>query len=177
MRAQEIRVAAAILIVCILGFAHSYAAAAQVQERTYVWFGELVAFDESSNSATVKARIPDYVAKYVDRFKSGDRVLVVWDMIGKKQADRVLAIWKYDDVKDPKGANTGYVLPVEFVSADVEQRTVTFKARVSGKTSAALKSAQPGQWLKVTAPMDQPSQDAVITSIDLTAKPQETAAN
>jgi hypothetical protein len=144
------------------------------QQRSYVWFGEIAGLEDATRTATVSARIPPYVVKYVDRFKAGDRLVLVWNMIGKKEATQVLALWRYDEVKDSKGGNTGYVIPVEFVSADAQAQTVTFKVRVPESAIATLKSAKPGQTIKVTAPMDQPSQDATLTSIELAARPADT---
>jgi hypothetical protein len=170
MKPVAVRIASVLVFAVLLGAVG--AARAADPQRSYVWFGEFVSLDEAAKTATMKAPIPEHVAKYVDRFKAGDRLVVVWDMIGKTQATTVLALWKYDDVKDSKGGNAGFVLPVEFVSADVQNRTVTFVAKVPDRAVSSLKSAPAGQWIKVTAPMDQPSQDATITSIDTAERPQ-----
>jgi hypothetical protein len=54
--------------------------------RTYVWIGELAAADPGAKTIIVKALIPEHVAKSVNRFKPGDRVMLVWDMIPRMEA-------------------------------------------------------------------------------------------
>lgn len=171
MRSQVARVASVLLVVCSVGWAQAQTTKGPVVRRSYVWLGELVALNESAKTATVKSPIPSNVATYVGRFKPGDRLVLVWDMIGKTQADRVLALWNYDDVKDAKGGNTGFLLPIEFVAADAQALTVTFNTRVPDATVPTLKAARSGQWIKVDAPMEQPSQDATITSIQVADRP------
>lgn len=167
MRKEMIRTALVIPVVCILTAAGAHAAQAPstAQKRTYVWFGELAGVNEAARTVIVKAQIPDHVVKYVDRFKMGDRVMLVWNMIGKKQAQTVIALW------DMKGVSSGYVLPIEFVSADTQGKTITFNMRVPEKNLAVLKGAKPGQWIRVTSPTDQPGPDAAITSIEFSEKP------
>ena len=172
MRSHVARTASVLLVVCSVGWLQAQTAKTPIDRRSYVWFGELVALNEGAKTATIKSPIPSNVANYVDRFKTGDRLVLVWDMIGKKQADQVLALWKYDDVKDARGGNTGFVLPIEFVSADAKSHTVTFNTRVPDAAVSALKAARPGQWIRVDAPMDQPSQEAAITSIQVAERPQ-----
>ena len=50
-------------------------------ERTYKWVAEFVAVDPTAKMMTVKVRIPEYVSKYVDRFKPGDHVTLIWNML------------------------------------------------------------------------------------------------
>jgi hypothetical protein len=66
----------------------------------YVWLGELVSLNETARTATVKAQIPDYVAQYVDRFKTGDRLVLVWNMItfNARVPDGVLSTLKSANV-------------------------------------------------------------------------------
>ena len=144
--------------------------AAPLKDRSYIWYGELVAVDEQTRTATVKAHIPPHVEKYVDRFKAGDRLVLVWDMIGKTEAQRALALWNQEE---NASGNTGYVLPIEFVSADAPSHTVTFYLRVPKTALQPLRSVGPGKWIKVTTPMIQPSQDATVTSVEQAAPPRE----
>jgi hypothetical protein len=67
--------------------------------------------------ATFKAQIAEHVAKYAKRFEPGDHLVLVWDMIRKTQADTVLALWSADELKSA-ALRTGYIVPIEFVSAD-----------------------------------------------------------
>ena len=144
--------------------------AAPLKDRSYIWYGQLIAVDEQTRIATIKAHIPAHVEKYVDRFKAGDRLVLVWDMIGKTAAQRALALWNQEA---NTSGNSGYVLPIEFVSADVPSHTVTFYLRVPKTALERLRSVKPGEWIKVTTPMIQPSQDATMTSIEQAAPPRE----
>lgn len=145
-------------------------AAAPLKDRSYIWYGQLIAVDEQTRTATIKAHIPAHVEKYLDRFKAGDRLVLVWDMVGKTEAQRALALWKQEE---NTSGNTGYVLPIEFVSADAPSHTVTFYLRVPTTALQPLRSIEPGKWIKVTTPMIQPSQDATMTSIEQAAPPRE----
>src|SRR5262245_23120369 len=48
---------------------------------SYQWIAELATSDPAAKTVTVKIKIPDYVAKYLDRFKPDDQIVLVWDMI------------------------------------------------------------------------------------------------
>lgn len=49
--------------------------------KTYDWLAEFVSADASAKTITVKARIPDYVTKYINDFKPGARVLLLWNVL------------------------------------------------------------------------------------------------
>ena len=55
--------------------------ATPLAQRTYSWIAELVATDTTAKTITVKARIPEYIAKYTDRFKPGDHITLIWNML------------------------------------------------------------------------------------------------
>lgn len=52
-----------------------------IAQRTYSWIAELVATETTAKTITVKARIPEYIAKYTDRFKPGDHLTLIWNML------------------------------------------------------------------------------------------------
>lgn len=200
----EVMSTAAIVFSGLLLFASAEAAAPP--PRTYAWLGELVAADSSAAVITVKVRIPEHVAKYTDRFKAGDRVVVVWDMIEhapasepkpaaqpaadakgisdpakqprpsvalKTESDAVLMMDTYDASKTTK-LDMGYILPAEFVATD--SKTVTLKVRVPAARVEDLKSVAPGKRIRATTSMDQPSDVAAITSINMVDPPAEPTA-
>jgi hypothetical protein len=137
--------------------------------RTYVWHGELVSLDPSTRTMTVKARIKDAVAGYVSQFKAGEKIMVIWDLLGTLEGDTVLYVAKYDVMKGSK-VDTGYILPAEFMSADTGTKTLTFKVQASDSVMQGLKSVQPGQWVKVTTPMNQPAETATLGSVASSAE-------
>jgi len=169
-----IRTASPVLVICVLGFATIRAQTAAVPQHSYVWYGEFVSLDAAGN-ATVKAQMRDHVGMYVGRFKPGDELLLVWDMSGKTpRADHVMALWEYDN--NAKAQPAGYILPIRFVSADVPSKTITFSAHVPTSAMSVLKSITPGQTLEATAPVDQPSREAMITAIKAADGSQGAAA-
>jgi hypothetical protein len=54
--------------------------------KTYSWVAELVAADPTAKTITIKAQIPEYVSKYTNRFKPGDKVTLVWNMLPPRPA-------------------------------------------------------------------------------------------
>jgi len=63
------------------GHPHAPFQARPLAQRTYSWIAELVATDTTAKTITVKARIPEYIAKYTDRFKPGDHITLIWNML------------------------------------------------------------------------------------------------
>jgi len=149
-----VRTALIFLVAGVLGLAPVQAAqTAAAQPKSYAWHGELVTLDDASRTATIKAPIREHVGRYVNRFKPGDSLILLWDMGGKApRADHVQALWEYD--AKAAAQPVGYVLPIKFVSADVPSLTLTFSTQVPATELAKLKSAGPGQMVEVTAPID-----------------------
>ena len=139
--------------------------------RTYVWQAELVSFDSASKTMTAKAAVNEAVVKYLDRFKPGQRVVLIWTADNSKpETGPVRYIENYDAMKSAN-VNQGYMLPAEFVAGDTSARTVTFKAGVPDAAAQALTAAPPGRSISVTSPMAQPSEAGIITSVALPDRP------
>jgi len=147
-------------------------AASSGAKRTYVWFAELVSFDTAAKTMTARAPVIEAVAKYLDRFKPGQHIVVVWSADNTKpETGPVRYIETYETMKG-SNINQGYILPVEFVAADAAARTITFKATVPEAAIQTLTAIQPGRSIGVTTPMSQPSEAAVIASIAASDRPQ-----
>ena len=160
MKRNAILLGSALVALCVVGLASINVTTAP-DNRTYVWYGELVSLDQSTRTMTVKASVRDAVTGYVGQFKAGDKTVMVWDLLLTLEADTVLYVAKYDVMKAAK-VDVGYILPAEFVSADAAGKTITFKTQAPD----SLKAARPGQWLKVTTPMSQPADTAALTSAE-----------
>lgn len=146
-------------------------AAAPGATRTYVWVGELVSFDSAAKAMIVKAALSDAVTRYLDRFKPGQRVMLVWTADNTKpETGPVRYIEAYDTMKS-SGVDQGFIVPVEFVSGDATGRTVTFRVTTSDAMAQAVSSIAPGRPIRVTTPMRQPSETANITAIEASAAP------
>jgi len=121
---------------------------------------------------TAKAAVNEAVAKYLDRFKPGQHIVLVWTADNTKpDTGPVRYIEAYETIK-AANVNQGYMLPAEFVAADSTARTVTFKATVPETAIQTLTAIQPGRSMSVTTPMSQPSETATITSIAASDRPQ-----
>jgi hypothetical protein len=137
-------------------------------KRSYVWFGEMVTYDEKSSTVTVKAPYREHINRYVVGFRPGDRLLLIWATPRPGETDVVTYLGRHEANADVRH---GYVLPVEFVSADTTARELTFSVAVPSKALKALKAIPSGGWMKVTTPFDQPNATAAITAVEASGEP------
>ena len=115
---------------------------------TYQWSGELVSFDSTANTATVKARIVDQdAAAEVKKFKVSDRVLLQWSGYDA-YADAIRRVMPYTETRNP---NDRFLLPVELASNETPSQYLTFRLRMPAASAVALKSVKPGEWITVTS--------------------------
>jgi hypothetical protein len=150
-------------------------AASSGAKRSYVWFAELVSFDSAAKTMTAKAAVNEAVARYLDRFKPGQHIVLVWTADNTKpETGPVRYIEAYETIR-AANVDQGYMLPAEFVAADATARTVTFKATVPETALQTLTAIQPGRSISVTTPMSQPSATATITSIEASDRQQSAA--
>ena len=92
------------------------AAAADIDPKVaghYTWSAELVAFDESSQMVTVKARVVGSERDLVQVFEPGDRVLLAWSGITQAAGVRWVSHLPFSD-------DARLTMPVEFVAFDQE---------------------------------------------------------
>ena len=130
--------------------------------RRYVWPGELVAYHSAESAATVSAPAESHVFRYVDRFDEGDPVVLIW---APGQDDEVTAV-RYLEHRDADLAlDHGYVLPVEFVSADADRQRIMFRTTLPAAFGAG-ESMQPGHPIRVTSPFEQKGETAAILSVE-----------
>jgi hypothetical protein len=135
------------------------------RQQRYVWYGQFVSLDQQARVAVFNARVPPHVERYVDRFKPDNRLILMWDMVGKTEADSIRALWHLDGEKHP-GLDVGYVLPIEFVSADPSSHTVMFKVSLTHAAVRSLASVTAGRWVRVQTPTVQAPHVALIASIE-----------
>jgi hypothetical protein len=136
---------------------------------TYQWSGELVSFDSSANTATVKARIVDQeAATGVKKFKVGDRVLLQWSGYDA-YADGIRSVVPYTESRI---ANDRFLLPVELASNETPNQYVTFRLRLPSGSASAIKGVKPGEWITVT------SSHKAVRDVDavVSARPYVTAS-
>ena len=55
-----------------------------LDKRMYAWYGQVVGVDQAAKLVTVKARIPEYVARYVNRFKPGEKLELPFEIIRRQ---------------------------------------------------------------------------------------------
>lgn len=135
--------------------------------RSYTWYGELASVDQAARAITVKAQVSKAVSTTASGYKPGDKLMLVW-MPVKGESDTVIYAPKFDVMKF---VDDGYILPVEFVSADAAGVTMTFKTTVPDNVLQGLRSVTPGNWIKVTTPMHQGKDVAMLTAGVASARP------
>jgi hypothetical protein len=133
----------------------------------------LVSLDQSAKTMTVEARVEERVFRYIDQFKPGDRVMLTWTVASRGEAGPVLHVARDEEAKNAR-LDYGHILPVELVSSNADARSITFKAQVPASTLESLNSMQPGGWAKVTTPLQQANDTAVIVAVDRSEPPLET---
>src|SRR5690606_31432983 len=118
---------------------------------------ELVQFDESSHTTTVKARIVgqrDAVA--TGSLSEGDAAMLTWSGITYGVGIRAL---------EP-GEDSSYdrmSMPIEFVSE--EDGHVVFRVRVPAEDAAALAGLDAGPWVTATSPHRPEAQGEAVLSM------------
>jgi hypothetical protein len=135
--------------------------------RSYTWYAELTALDQNTKTITVTVQIRDGVTTYVGGYKPGDKLMLTWVPI-KGEADTVIYAPKYEVMK---GIDEGYILPVEFVSADPAKHSLTVRTSAPDAVLQSVRAVQPGKWIKVVVPMQQPKDTAALTSAAAAEKP------
>jgi hypothetical protein len=156
-------VAAAALALCAAGTGVLDAQA----PRSYTWYAELASIDQSTKTITDKVQIRDGVTTYVGGYKPGDKLMLTWVPI-KGETDTVIYAPKYEVMK---GIDEGYILPVEFVSADPASHSLTVKTSAPDAVLQSVRTVQPGKWIKIVAPMQQPKDTAALMSAAAAEKP------
>jgi hypothetical protein len=137
--------------------------------HSYVWFGEVVMYDEKGKTVIVKAPYLDHINRYIGEFTRGDKVMLNWATTRPGETEAIRFVGRYDATA---GAKWGYILPVEFVSADTTARRLTFRVAVPSKALRTLKRVPSGGWIKVTTPFDQPNETAAIVALEASTEPQ-----
>ena len=146
-------------------------APAPFEKRTYFWYAQMVSLDAGTKTITAKAPIQDAVTQYAGQFKPGEKIMILWSAnAGKPETGPVLYAAKLPEMRASK-IDSGYIVPVEFVSLDTATKSLTFKVAAPDTALAALKSVAAGQWMKVTASMSQPEDTARVASIEPATQP------
>lgn len=105
-------------------------------DETYEWSAEVISFDESAETLTVRARIESYAPiSDLRGYSEGERLTLVWT--GRSWAAGVRDVGANPDL--PKGALS---LPIEFVDAD--DGYVTFRVPVPSGSVERVATLEPG---------------------------------
>ena len=162
---QSTRLATLIaLTLCALVIPAVKVLAQPLKNQTYVWSGEVLMYDAKGKTVTVKAPYLEHINRYIGEFRRGDKVLLNWATPRAGETEAVRYIARYDA---SSGGEWGYVLPVEFVSANTTERRLTFTVAVPSTALKALKKVPSGGWITVTTPFNQPNETAAIVAIEV----------
>jgi len=133
-----------------------------LRARRYVWSAELIALDAAQSMVAVSAPVEEHVFRYIDRFSEGDEVVLIWTPGEQGQVKGI----RYLELREQSTLEHGYVLPVEFVTADKEDRRMTLKTTVPSRAVTALADAAPGDWINVMSLFDQSGDTATIMTVE-----------
>lgn len=147
-------------------------AAAVNAQGARLWnaYAELVSIDASSKVLTLKAMVEPPSSTGLNQFKPGEKVVLIWGVDGAKGGDAQTVVL----IQTPEQmaiVEDGYITRAEFVSGDATAKTVTFKSLVPDGVLRSVSGAQPGQWVKFTAPMEQSGAVAPLMAAMITDKP------
>ncbi len=131
---------------------------ASQQPTEFTWSAELVAFDEASGMATVKAFVVGSPIDNADTFDKGDAIVLAWSG-AYKRASGVRSIAHGDMARDR------FEMPVEFVSTERDGRYLVFRVPISEAHVAAVEKLSPGLWVTATSPHAAPDRTAVVSTI------------
>jgi hypothetical protein len=122
-------------------------AAQPAGEATYRWFAELVAYDASMQTVTVKARVVADSDQPTDfaRLHAGDDAVLTWSGVETAVGIRTIE-------RGRKSSVGGLTLPIEYVSADDQHQYVTFKVRIPADSAAAIAKLKPGDFVSAISP-------------------------
>lgn len=143
---------------------------------TFVWSAQVIAVDQPAKTVTVRVPFKEHVARYITQFKPGDPIVITWGSPKTGETDAIIYVTARDTSKRDHPDDFGYVLPGEFVSADVAARTVTLKAHLDPQASLKFASVKADQWIKATSPFDQSKPTAAITAVQPSTPPAPTPA-
>jgi hypothetical protein len=121
---------------------------------TYMWSGQLIAFDVDARVITVKAPVRgDQAHTELPRFTPGDRILLTWSG-SDTHADAISRAVRIDPASNWRQP---FTLPAEFVKYEAGSQYLTFMVEAPEANFDAIKSLRPGEWVTRTA--NQPSND------------------
>lgn len=112
---------------------------------TYTWSAELVAVDEPARTVTVQSRLVSNAEVDFDSLDAGSRFTLVWSGINTAAGVRRIVDGRAPDEDQ-------LTLPIEFVSAEHDNRYVRFKVQVPSDDVAKLTALDAGEWITATSP-------------------------
>jgi hypothetical protein len=134
----------------------------QLTTEAFSWNAELVALEESTRIATVKAPIvSDQAGTYFTPLKTGERILLRWSGF-ENYADSIASAVRMTDLAKAKDR---FTFPVEFVSFDAARRYVTFKVQIPENEITKIKTLKPGDWVTATSPQGAASKTTPVVEI------------
>ena len=136
--------------------------------ETYSWSGELVKFDASGRTMTVKARVVgDQALAELPSMKAGDRIVLTWSGFDT-YADAISQAVRFDASKK---WNQPFTFPVELVA--YERQYVTFTIQIPASSVEPLTPITPGEWVTVISRHRPASEAEAITTVHAyTASPR-----
>jgi hypothetical protein len=163
MSIQWMQVAVVAAVLTIVGPGLGTAQTSQTKSDAFTWSGELVAFDTTVKSMTVKSRVAYQEAiSELKHFKPGDRVWIVWSGI-HDSSDAVRQVRRYDT---SRRIDETLVLPAELVSTEAPNQYITIRVQVPESALSTIKTVKPGEWVTVTSRHRPSTDDEAVIAVE-----------
>jgi hypothetical protein len=128
---------------------------------SYEWSAELVSFDSTSRSMTVKTYVVgENAPAEIAKLKAGEKIMLTWSGVDRYTSGITHAV-AYSVAK----TSERFTLPVEFVSYDSTQKYMTFKTQVPAAGVDKIKNLKPGEWVTATSIHGKATETQPIVSI------------
>ncbi len=152
-------------IVTALWLAHAVVMQAAAAEspggaEPFTWSAELLSFDASSNTVTLKSYLDTRVDRAaLESLSEGDVVTIGWT--GLNWGAGIAGVTKGSAAE----LDTHLRMPAEFVRTEMDGRYLVYRVPVPEDAKARLEALDPGSWVTATSPRDAAALDEAVTAI------------
>jgi len=152
-------------IVTALLLVHAIAAPTAAAESAdaaepFTWSAELVSFDASSNTVTLKSYLDTRVDRAaLETLSEGDLVTIGWTGLNWGAGIAGVTKGSADEL------DTHLRMPAEFVRTEMDGQYLVYRVPVPEDAGSRLETLEPGAWVTGTSPRDAASLDEAVISV------------
>ena len=126
---------------------------------TYTWHAELVHFDQSAGTITVKSRfVSNADLDALSDLSEGDRAMLTWSGISWAAGIRRIT-------RETQTEVDRMTMPVEFVAVDDDGQYLSFRVPIPREDVPKIAALQPGEWVTATSPYAPSGWEETVASM------------